>query len=196
MSLKHQLKELEQQRDAELKNLHCTYLRTRRDVKRNLSPDRFIRKHLGAGLGAAALAGFLLAPKPARPSQKEMAKAAEAEARKKGVAAPHESLLTHFRQLLANVLSKAEHVTAPKSAKPTAQFEYVEGKQPKFRAQSLLASLLGILMSRMDLSRVATELTKHFMSRAKPSHNGNGHHPDLSVANVGTVKPDQMNDFE
>ena len=44
---------------TELERLHWTYLRTKRDAKRTLSPDRFIRKHLGATVGGAAMIGVV-----------------------------------------------------------------------------------------------------------------------------------------
>jgi hypothetical protein len=65
MSLKQDLKNLEQQKQQELRNLHATYLRTKRDVKRAASPSRFIRRNIGASLGVATVLGLLLAPRPA-----------------------------------------------------------------------------------------------------------------------------------
>ena len=90
MSMSSDLKDLKRQRRQELKSLHLTYLRTKRDLQRAASPGRIVRKHLGVGLGVAALAGFLLAPKPAsrvhyvRDSADKSEKNAEHAAKKSG----------------------------------------------------------------------------------------------------------------
>ena len=73
MSLKGDLKELEAARYAEVLYLHRTYLRTKREIRREiketkrtlrrtLSPSRMIRKNPVTALGIAAVLGFLIAP--------------------------------------------------------------------------------------------------------------------------------------
>ena len=64
MSLKKELESLKRQKREELRRLNVTYLQTKRDVKRKLSPDRLIRKHVGATIGVAAVLGMLIAPRP------------------------------------------------------------------------------------------------------------------------------------
>ena len=72
MSLSEQLEELERQRSEEVRNLHCTYLRTKREVRRTVSPTRLVRKHLTLSLAAGAALGLLLAPRPSpRPMSEE-----------------------------------------------------------------------------------------------------------------------------
>jgi len=66
MKMSEQLKLLEEQRQAELKHLHATYLRTKRAVKRTTSVDRAIRKHMATSLGIATLTGLILAPRLGR----------------------------------------------------------------------------------------------------------------------------------
>ena len=61
MKMTEQLKLMEERRQAELKHLHVTYLRTKRDVRRATSMDRTIRKHMATSLGIALLAGLILA---------------------------------------------------------------------------------------------------------------------------------------
>jgi hypothetical protein len=71
------------------------------------------------------------------------------------------------------------------------------GKGYKPKVNSLLGSLLTVLVSRLDLTRLITELSKNVM--AKTGGGGgkaNGHEPSVSVADVGTIKPDQMEDFQ
>src|SRR6202012_3717542 len=65
MNLTRQLEELQRQRREEVRYLHFTYLRTKREVKRTLNPMRFVRKHLGVSLAAGAALGLILAPRPA-----------------------------------------------------------------------------------------------------------------------------------
>lgn len=62
MSLETQIEELQKDRDQEVRGLRLTAARTKRSLKRVLDPDRQLRKHLGLAVGAAVLAGFVLAP--------------------------------------------------------------------------------------------------------------------------------------
>jgi len=62
MSLSKELAELQRQRSEEVRVLHRTYLRTKRDVQRAVSPARIVRKHMGTSLAAAVALGIMLAP--------------------------------------------------------------------------------------------------------------------------------------
>ena len=46
MSMSDDIKDLKRQRREEIDNLHKTYLRTKRQVVRAVSPDRIIRKQM------------------------------------------------------------------------------------------------------------------------------------------------------
>ena len=192
MSLKQDLKNLKKQKRQELHTLHFTYLRTKRDVKRAASPDRFIRKHIGATLGAAAVAGLLLAPRPStRATQKEIEKAARKIAREQQ-SGP--SVTSRITQLVKNALGQLEHaIPAPKDAATNGH----SGKAKATKMTGLLGSLLGILVSKVDLARLATELTRQVMGKMQGAPaKANGHEPNVSVADAGTVRPDQMEDFQ
>jgi hypothetical protein len=192
MSLKQDLKNLKKQKRQELYNLHHTYLRTKRDVKRAASPDRFVRKHLGATIGAAAVAGLLLAPRPAaRATQKEIEKAARKIAREQHTGP---SLAGRVTQLVKNALGQLEHaIPAPKDASHNGH----NGKSKPPKMTGLLGSLLGVLISKVDLPKLASELSKQIMGRMKGgAPKADGGEPNVSVADVGTVRPDQLEDFE
>jgi hypothetical protein len=60
-TLEAQIAQLEQQRAGELRHLNMVYARTQRDLRRAVSPTRFVRKHLPATLIVAAVSGVLLA---------------------------------------------------------------------------------------------------------------------------------------
>ena len=69
------------------------------------------------------------------------------------------------------------------------------GKPPKMG--KLMELILPLVLGKLDLTRLISELTKHFMAMTRAKrHEGNGHAPDLSVADAGTVKPDQYEDFQ
>ncbi len=74
MSLSKELKDLKKQKRHEVRKLHGTYIRTKREVKRAVSPDRMIRRHIGVSLAVAAVVGLLLAPRSgAAPAEKAVA---------------------------------------------------------------------------------------------------------------------------
>jgi len=64
MTLEEQIVALERQRRRELREMTFLFARSRHEVRRALSPDRLIRRHIGVAVAAAAVAGFLLAPRP------------------------------------------------------------------------------------------------------------------------------------
>jgi hypothetical protein len=180
MSLKQDLKNLEQQKQQEFRNLHATYLRTKRDVKRAASPSRFIRRNIGASLGVATVLGLLLAPRPA-PKIKESP-------------APKEKgpgILGN----LASIVRKALGTLEEKIPTPheTAKERERAKKKAESKGNSLLKMLLTMLVSRVDLTRLISELSKHVVGRVQNSMPHNGHEPEVSVADAGTVRP---NDFE
>jgi len=194
MSLKKQLEDLQQQKRAELATLHLTYLRTKhdvkgsvRDVKRSLSPDRFIRKHLGAALGVGAVLGMILAP---RPSPRVETVQAKSKAQGGGFSKLIGQAMGHVQQLLGK--SKG----APRG--DVAAWAVAGGTGKPARASGLLGMLLTLLLGKLDLTKLISQITREVMAKmGKPrGHEGNGHSPHVSVADAGTVKPDQYQDFQ
>jgi hypothetical protein len=165
MNLEKELKALRRERREAVADLHRTFVRTKQDVRRMASPNRFIRRHLGASLGAAALVGLLLAPRPTRKPEKQ-----------KLSREPSESVGAHFRRLLKHALARIDHAVDPG--------HHTEQKKPSGMAGKVIASLLPMLMKKFNV----TQLVSQFMAGRGMSHNG--HEPDISVANAGTVGPD------
>ena len=62
MKLREQLRRLEEERDRELHAAVIDYAR----LKREASPDRYLRRHLGAALITAGILGMIFAPGPRR----------------------------------------------------------------------------------------------------------------------------------
>lgn len=72
MNIQQRIAQLERQRTAELRTANFLFVRTKRDLRRKLSPDRAVRKHIGVAIGLAAIAGMVLAPAPrSRPITQE-----------------------------------------------------------------------------------------------------------------------------
>jgi hypothetical protein len=198
MSLKQQLKDLKKQKRQEVHHLHFTYLRTKRDMKRQASPARIVRKHLGASMGVAAVLGLLLAPRPSsKVSEREIEKAVKKYVKEGRPAAPDTSSLSaRLQEIVHNALGSLQHlVPNPKAPSPaTGNGHAAKAKAPKIN--SLLGSLLTVLVSRLDLTRLISELSKNVMAKTQGAPKTNGHSPSVSVADVGTVKPDQLEDFQ
>lgn len=198
MSLKQDLKNLKKQKRLEVHNLHYTYLRTKRDIKRQASPARLVRKHLGASMGIAAVLGLLLAPRPStRATEKEIEKAAKKVAREADRQREHgPSLTDRITQLVHNALGQLQHlVPNPNLKAEKAQAANGHAKPANPKMSGFLQTLLTVLVGRVDLTRLISELSRNVMGKTQ-AHKSNGHHPSVSVADVGTVKPDQMEDFQ
>jgi len=186
MSLSKSLKSLKKQRRDELAKLHYVYLHTKRDIRRQASPDRFLRKHLGASIGAAAVLGFLFAPRPSPKAKPEKP------------VKDTETVGGHFSQIFRNVLMQVERlIPMPKDHAPHQRpgmnppLSQLANSKGIFR---LLAPLLTVLLSKFDLTRLAADITKSMMGKGKSG--SNGHKPQVSVADAGTVKPENFQDFE
>jgi hypothetical protein len=191
MSLSSDLKDLKRQRREELKSLHLTYLRTKRDVQRAASPGRIVRKHLGVGLGVAALAGFLLAPKPAprvqyvRESAEKAEETAEKTAKKSG------NWLTSLFKSLGPKLAAYFPGTDGKSA---------EHHAPPHKGGGALAGLLKglvplltLLLKKVNVQRIVDQVMEQVVGAREKADAQNA--PDVSVADVGTVKPTDFDNF-
>jgi hypothetical protein len=197
MSLKQQLKDLKKQKRHELTTLHFTYLRTKRDMKRQAAPGRFVRKHLGATMGVAAVLGFLMAPRPSsKVSEKEIEQAVKKYVKEGRPAAQDtSSLLSRIQEIVHNALGGLQHLV-PNPKEVAAQNGNGHKPKPPKGGNAFLRSLLTVLVSRIDLTRLISELSKNVAGKAAGAARSNGHAPSVSVADVGTIKPDQMEDFQ
>jgi hypothetical protein len=181
MSFSSDIKDLKRQRREELRALHVTYLRTKRQIARATSPDRIVRKHLGVGLGAAALAGFLLAPRPS-PQVRYVRQPQKSD---------HNGDGNFFKRLL--------HSLGPKVASfipGMAPSDKVHDQPPRKKKSGILPILktlmpvLTLLLKKIDIQA----LVEQFMGTRMPPEEDFGE-PDVSVADAGTVKPSSFDDF-
>ena len=214
MSLASELEELEKQRDAEVRTLHCTYLRTKREVKRTINPSRMVRKHLGLSLAAGAALGMLLAPRPSpRPITEEAAERAVRKAHKNGWRGGVSA--SWMKKLLLKVFPQAaefipEDADTSKKAEDQIRDEAeqlrneakAEGKKQKKRSSlgsllRILETLLPLIASKVDWRTLINQIMHGVYSKMKDtSINGKDHEPHVSVADAGTVKPHDFEVFE
>ena len=199
MGLAQELELLEQQRRAEIRTLHQTYLRTKRTIIRTVSPARIVRQHLGVSLTAAAALGMAMAPRPG--AHRPVAPAEPA-------AAPRKS-----RWGFGGILSKLKpviHQVAPEVATyiPDAPVEseppvchYPEAEKSK-RPHPILHAMLvegaTMLLSTIDFPALwerALNLIMPKESGGKDEVQGAAE-PQMEVADVGTVKQQDYEDFK
>ena len=110
MSLETEIEELQKHRDDEAKKLRFTAARTKRNFSRALNPERQIRKHLGLALGAAALAGFALAPgaRKEHKAPKETEEEKPGQAKEKRPEPARGAIQVVLASLLAEAVSKVD----------------------------------------------------------------------------------------
>jgi methylthioribose-1-phosphate isomerase len=218
MSLSEQLEELERQRADEVRTLHCTYLRTKREVQRTLSPTRIVRKHLPLSLAAGAALGLLLAPRPSpRPVSEEateraVRKAHRKASRSRGISISWaKRMLTKFFPQAAEYLpddadlqsvNEKIHEEAETIREENEQHAKEVKKEAKKQKKGGLASLLKILeavlpmvASKIDWRTLINQVM-HSIHQKMNEHKHNGHEPHVSVADAGTIKPDDYQNFE
>jgi hypothetical protein len=181
MSLKKELQQLKQQKRQELATLNHTYLHTKRDFKRKISPDRFVRRHLGATLATAAVAGLILAPRPG-PRSKVVREALEENK-------PKDSIFRHITGLIRNLLGQFERLVPPPPHHTDSGATSAAAAKTGASTGGFLQAILAILASKLDLTHLLLEAFKHFRGTTDDGHKSNGHVPDVAVADVGTVKP-------
>lgn len=188
MSLKEELATLRNQQHAEIRHLHRTYLATRRQARRDLSPTRFLRKHLGASLGVAAVAGLLLAPRPSPRADRDKNQAIKRR----------DTVSSQLARLLKHAMDQIERIIAPRGGHGSSANASTSAAGAPSKAGGLLQTFVMIALGKLDLTRLLTELARMATSLVmrKRTHEGNGHAPEVSVADAGTVKPDQFQDFE
>lgn len=212
MSLSDELRELEQKRTEEIRTLHYTYLRTKREVTRAVSPTRLVRKHLSLSLAAAAAAGMLLAPRPTPRtgvSQKATERAVRKAHRQQAIS------LSWFKKLLNKFLPDAAQFIPDTSdfakveeaihdeAEKIRDEAKAEAKKPKSKGTllKLLEALLPMIASKVDWRTLANQLMHNVYQKmqqpAQGSEAGSSHHePHVSVADAGTIKPHDFENFD
>jgi hypothetical protein len=209
MSLSDQLEELERRRAEEVRNLHWTYLRTKREVQRAVSPTRFVRKHLTLSLAAGAALGLLLAPRPApRPVSEEATERAVRKAHRasrRGIPVSWaKRMLTKFFPQAAEYLPDEEDVRKAdehihEEAEAIRDETKREGKQQQKKGGSsllkMLEAVLPILAGKIDWRSLINQVMHGIYAKMQKGSE-NGHEPHVSVADAGTVKPQDFDNFE
>jgi|GEM_PF-3410781 len=175
MSLRDELKSLKRQQREELRVLRYSYARTKREYARAVSPDRLIRRHMGASLGAAALAGFLLAPQPGP---------------KGGVAgaggAAMSGIMGTVTGLLGRLMPKKGGGGQPTAEKKVDPAEVAKAARPSL-VTTMLSQALGMIMAKVNWQ----ELLKNYMRQVRGAGaNGhhNGHRPTMQVGDAGSLR--------
>jgi hypothetical protein len=163
MTLEKELQNLRRRKAEEARQLHRIFARTKRDIRRAVSPDRLIRRHLPATLAIAAAAGMLLAPRPGPRSKKASPK----PERREGSFLPGwlRHLITRFLPQLAEYLPEhsadSEPATAPAPPAESGQKEAPAESQEPALADILRAfalDLAGLVLSKIDLQQLMAGL--------------------------------------
>ena len=194
MSLKQELHALKQQRREELQTLHFTYVRTKRDIKRSLSPDRMIRKHMGVSLGIAAFAGLLLAPRLGGRRKTEDGK----RSRFGGWA----RRLSRMFLPRGKPLAPESNAGEPEAKREEEMLTGGEAEPPRKRREGLLVKLLAAVMvallRQLDLPRLMRDWIGNWgAGRRGDGHRSNGHGvPQSTVADAGTAHGDPFDDLQ
>ncbi|MCL2648408.1 MAG: hypothetical protein FWD61_15605 [Phycisphaerales bacterium] len=165
MKMKEELKLLEERRRAELKHLHATYLRTKREVRRATSADRAIRKHMAISLGVAVLAGLILAPRLG--------------GRRGGQRALVAKMGRGFRILMRKVFPKATSFM-PDMDKAQDQKANGSSRGQRSMLHQLFTEIAVVVLTRLNLPKLVAETMKQFKGRRV--HEGNGHAEPLEGA--------------
>ena len=208
MSLASDLEKLQRQKQAEIRTLHQTYIRTKRTVIRSASPARMVRRHMGLSLGAAALVGLLLAPRPSPAAPRA----------KKAAASAKGGILSHFswlKKIVGRVSPQAAALIPDAPEPPSESRQETSSSVPPPptptpeeapKKNRILGTLLkeaaALALSKMDFHKLMSDL----MMRAVPpvgSKDGEGSHPSepwpephVSVADAGTVQPHDYENFQ
>lgn len=166
MSLSSELHQLQAAQHSEINRLHRTYLRTKREVKRELSPRRWIRKHPGTAIGIAAVAGFFFAP--ARSGSQR------AEPPRQEKTGGMKAVLLGVTHMIKHMLNKQEIEPPAQSGTPAAE----SGEKSAFPAllETLVAGLIGSLNLEKLFASWARAAAEKLRRRILRHHEGNGRH--------------------
>jgi len=193
MSLKGDLKELEAAQHAEVLYLNRTYLRTKRELKRTLSPSRMIRKNPGAAVGIAAALGFILAPALNRTHVKVSQEAGP----KRGVmGAAMGGILGRAIKMAKRFFPQMAGAPAPE---PSAPGQPVEEHLPEHSPipamlETVIASLLGSMRIEQLVGGWVRALAEKLKSRMSGHHEGNGRHHEPQTQETGAGEPPTTGD--
>jgi hypothetical protein len=207
MTLSKQLEELERQREEAVRGLHFTYLRTKREARRTLHPGRFVRKHMILALAAGAAVGMLLAPRPAPKAPSEAAveravRKAHRRSRRGGAMrrwARHvlARYIPHAATFIPEVKgdSEAEGKIREEVERVRSDLKGDGHKKPGWAMASVLRMLEAIvpmIASRVDWRGLVNQARQGMHKKGSQ----NGHEPKVAVADAGTVKPHDYENFE
>jgi hypothetical protein len=192
MTLDEELAQLEVQRNAELRNLNYLYSRTRRDIRRAISPDRMVRDHIGLIMGAAAMAGMVAAPAPASGSGRTAG--------------------GHIGSLLTKLIPAKFRKFIPKPATPSATESSAatpppgtpaskRGPKPRTLVGTLLAELLPLIIGRINWSQLLHQAIAAYTQSMQgkpnpdaphptsddPTHQPETHTPNMQPGNAGVM---------
>jgi hypothetical protein len=179
MKLEEQIRDLERQQQQELRNATFLIARTKRDVKRKLSPDRIVRKNIGVAMAVAALGAMLLAPAPRR----ERAASNSAPSRLKWLRAIKPFLPAQFQHFIGTNGS----ATPPSPEAPGAPAL----KRRKGLVELLAAELVTVAAQRVDWGKLIQQLMTRF------GHGGGAsapEEPSVAVGDAGTTSADEAFD--
>ncbi len=183
MTLEEEIKDLERQRADHLRDATYLFARTKRDLRRKLSPDRMVRKNIGVAIVAAAVGAMLLAPGPRREKIEKTSVAADIPGGRSGWRATLGGLVPERWRKLAGLAGEQQPAN---NGQPTEQ------KRTKSLLELLITELA--LMAARQVNWNA--LLQHLMQRFSPAthNNGSEEEPRVAVANVGTTPSDQVLD--
>ncbi len=159
MSLKRELKELQKQKRAELHDLHDTYVATKREVKRRISPDRLVRKHMGVSLGAAAMLGMLFAPRPRA--------GGSGNGEQRGGGFFSGGIFGLLGGVFRVMLHLIGYFTGPSRQLNSPQPE--GGQPPARKPTGLVQSLVESLLRRVDFNKLVADVVDGFGGKPKKS---------------------------
>lgn len=179
MRLEDQIMQLEQEKADELELLKHHSARATRDVKRMLSPDRMIRKHITAAMIAAAVAGLMIAPAPKYAKRSKSRKARRGSSGLLG--------------MLSKMVPGLDQFMPQEAAAPAPEEESHASAEPPGLFGLLLGQVASMVMSRVDWQA----LLHQWMGQMQPeaagapaNHDGHpGGEPNVSVGDAGTGRP-------
>lgn len=181
--LQDEIRQLKHQRATELRNVHFQFSRTKRDLRRSLSPDRYIRRHLGLFMGGAAILAMLLAPAPRyRERPESAAETPPSPPRRK----PRRGLVATLNRLVPQL---------KKWFPALEQAEAAEHEGAKSGHSKLVTSLLALLGTQIDFKGLLHQLLGRVAAAGQPSQNGHAPAPEspptVIVADGGTQRADE-----
>jgi hypothetical protein len=165
MSLKQELKKLRQQKRTELRTLHDTYVATKRDVKRQMAPDRIIRRHSGISMAVAAVLGMILAPRPAARGMVNGEKPARGFF-SGGFLGLIGRLFGFVFQLVGHFISPARQLDAPSPEGAPAP--------AKAKPTGWIQSLVEMVLRQVDFNKLTEEVIHSFAGKPRKESPSNG----------------------